>query len=284
MSDLLAQLPLAVGTVRCGQAHHQLIWEHGELRAPAHPDPDAELALVALGAEPCRCVELLGFWRACVDDPRALILGPRERTLASEGSIPPRAAIRRWPGSRQRNPGPNPSTVPAAGASTVASLSMSSMSVSQRSVRIVSAGAGPPREPPGEDPLIAVLQISDRLSRRLVATVAATLIEAADPSQLPLLEAALYGRVLAGLTRWLGSQPPLDLEVVEPTAARTLSRHADTYHAALPLGWLTEVWAPELTLTDDGEFVLAAGPLRPEGRELTAVDRELAVRTRTHRG
>ena len=45
----------AQATVACGDDTHRLRWEHGALQALDHDDPEAELALSALGGERCAC-------------------------------------------------------------------------------------------------------------------------------------------------------------------------------------------------------------------------------------
>ncbi len=54
--------------VACGDGQHRLIWQDGLVSAEAHPDLEAEAALMALGAAPIRCVELVSTWRAALAD------------------------------------------------------------------------------------------------------------------------------------------------------------------------------------------------------------------------
>lgn len=52
----------------CEGHRHTITWRGGELVLEAHPEPDAERALVALGGRIPRCVEILDLWEAALDD------------------------------------------------------------------------------------------------------------------------------------------------------------------------------------------------------------------------
>jgi hypothetical protein len=60
-----------------GPAGHALAWREGVLVLPAHPDPEAEEALAALGGERCPCLDLLAAWSAQHERPSILTVGPR---------------------------------------------------------------------------------------------------------------------------------------------------------------------------------------------------------------
>jgi hypothetical protein len=114
------------------------------------------------------------------------------------------------------------------------------------------------RNMPPEAELFDLLTFDSNIARCLVATVAATLITRANPTYEHLLNAALYGRVRTGLGAWLRRLPRLELDVIDPAAQPRLRPNADgSYDAALPLTWLTDVWAPEL-VTVSGRFVVSA--------------------------
>jgi len=88
------------------------------------------------------------------------------------------------------------------------------------------------------------------------------------------LHAALYGRATAALRRW-ARQPGLAVEVAmigedEPPA---LARGPGGLTAALPFGWIVDVWARGLT-TVWGRFCLDAAP-REDGWVLATVGPEL---------
>lgn len=62
------RVPPVALEVTCGPERHQLTWQDGRVSAAAHPDLEAEAALMALGAAPIRCVELVASWQAALAD------------------------------------------------------------------------------------------------------------------------------------------------------------------------------------------------------------------------
>lgn len=56
--------------VDCGGARHQVSWRRGRLVLHDHPNLTAERALVALGADPSWCVEMLMAWQSVAPDAR----------------------------------------------------------------------------------------------------------------------------------------------------------------------------------------------------------------------
>jgi hypothetical protein len=98
-----------------------------------------------------------------------------------------------------------------------------------------------------EDELVDLLALGGGLADRLVASVAAAW---ADRSEAELtavrarLAAALYGRVVPELRRWLG-EPSLDidLEMNDREGERSIRRLDDhRLRVELPFAWISEVW------------------------------------------
>jgi hypothetical protein len=251
----------AVARIECAGTIHSVIWRDGALETPDHADPDAERALAALGGEPCRCVELLDAWAASSSDPRALVLGPR----GPEVHIPdPDNANTGQSTARFRRP-------------------LTGTSVGGRGLTVAMQGGGGTqvRPEPPEDPLREVLELGGAISHRLVLTVAAALTERTqEPELRPLLEAALYGRVLTALSRWLGEMPALELTMIEADASPALSRDGEALVARLPFRWLVDVWAAGLE-TVAGQFALSAAWDPVGGWELLLSDQRLQVNTCT---
>jgi hypothetical protein len=206
-------LAAAQATVACGGDQHRLRWEAGELTALDHDDPDGERALAALGATSCACVEALDAWARYAEDPRVLLLGRRGPTDGIRFFTPDPRAIA--PGAKR--------------------------SVAERE----------------RDELLALFALGGGLPDRLVATVAAAWrarLAAGRGRGLtaarPLLDAALYGRLLATLREWMGtSDLELELEQLAEGAPPRIAWTADrSVSAALPFGWLVDVWIQGLAV------------------------------------
>jgi hypothetical protein len=114
------------------------------------------------------------------------------------------------------------------------------------------SGASVPDTPRAR--LLALLGLPGELPDRLVATVAAAHADR-DPS--PRLHAALYGRVRAVLG-------DVEVELIPRGATPSLTRE----RAALPLDWISSVWARGLA-TFLGRFCLSAETA--DGRDWTLV-------------
>jgi hypothetical protein len=231
--------------VECGDETHTVRWRDGVFEIPAHRDPESERALAALGGQPCRCVELLSAWERHAADPLVLLLGPRGCERLGT------ARLRRSPASRAHR------------------------------ARLMQLGVTEPELSPLEE----LLSLDDPIPRRFVATVAAALLErAAEPEIAAALYGALYGRLLASLERWRPTRfaARLDL-VITAGEPRFIQARDDHLHAALSLGWLTEVWGRELDVVDD-ELTLAA---RSDGHgefDLITVDSTMVTHTRSTGG
>jgi hypothetical protein len=248
MTSWWTGLEPAQTTVTCGGADHRLRWADGVLTAPDHDDIDGERAMAVLGGERCACVDVLDAWARRADDPMVLLLarrGPTDVLGIDEDDAP-------W-------------AVPSAASGAVGWASYVPLS----SVGFVTAGAAsgmPAPADPGpdaSDEIIGLLALGGGLADRLVATTAARWRDRATDHPAPL-HAALYGRALATLRTWLAEPDlELELELVADDAPRTLTRDGTTLHAALPFGWLLDVWTRGFAVVAD-RFVLAATP-SPDG-------------------
>src|SRR3954468_20005086 len=86
-----------------GAEAHRLRWSDGRLHLTAHPDPDADRAMHALGADVCPCLPLLDAWEAAHADGGFLV----SPTRAPGGPLPPptdairllAADLARWNGA-----------------------------------------------------------------------------------------------------------------------------------------------------------------------------------------
>jgi hypothetical protein len=236
-------IPTAQATLTCGDATHRLIWEDGILTAPDHVDPDGERALTALGGEPLACIRMLDAWRRHSEDPAILLLSSR-----GQGDLIPAPDEEHLHLVRSRSP------------------------------RASNSG--------DEEQLPRLLALGGGLSRRLDATVAAhwrerLLSPDAEADRLQgRLHAALYGRVVATLAAWLGQrEPTLTLELASETTSPTLRRDAEgVITAALPFGWLVDVWARGLELVW-GRFCLSATSDNGHAWELLTVGPDLDTPT-----
>jgi hypothetical protein len=119
---------------------------------------------------------------------------------------------------------------------------------------LVLASRGPADEldPPddrdeAEDALLRLLTLGGGLADRLVAAVAAAWVDRSEPERAAArarLTAALYGRVLPELRRWLGEpRLAIDLEMNDRDGDRSIRRLDDgRLRVELPFAWLAEVW------------------------------------------
>lgn len=217
MSAWWEGVPPAGTRVRCGDAVHRVLWRDGALHALDHEDPDGERTLAALGGEPCACVQLLDAWARFAADEQILV-------LASRGPAD-RIAPREWGAELEEA---HAFTYAPAGAGGASILSFDADHVS-------------------------LLRLPGGLPDRLVATVAASVVERDEVSARAY--AAFYGRVRLALLDWLGlPDAELDLTLA---AAPAVVVDGERVRAALPFSWLVDVWARGLT-TLLGRFTLAA--------------------------
>jgi len=265
-------LPPARTTLACGDHVHRLRWEAGALHAVDHPEAEDERTLAALGGERVACIDVLDAWACHAEDLRALVLasrGPSDRfAVPAEPSMIPSAGLR------------------AAGAVVARRMAMQRRGWSAYAPRISVSSGGPgtisDEQPTSVEQLVMLVRLGGGLPERLVAGVAAAwsarlargeAIGAGDRAQLA---AALYGRVAAAITAWLG-EPGADVEVRmigEGEPARLESGDGGVVLAALPVSWLVDVWASGLA-TVWNRFCLSAASMDGSRWTLSTVTRDL---------
>jgi hypothetical protein len=103
--------------------------------------------------------------------------------------------------------------------------------------------------------LLALLALGPAFQFRLCATVAAAWSERDPGTARPALTAALAGRLAPAVAAWLHINP--DDVSCSIGAQRAITEHGGTkgVRAAVPVSWLSEVWAPGLALVD-GHLVI----------------------------
>lgn len=238
-----------------GAADHRLEWRDGELRLLAHPDPDAEAALGALGGDRCPCLDLLDAWHADHVTGTSLVVGarrPDERLRAPTAGVEQLVAeLGRWRGARS-------------------SLLADARAEGNGDVVDRLTALRSPEEEAATRRLggLLLLGLDPRLQHRLQASVAAELAgraaaTAVDPDAhaLAALTVATAARALDPLRRigWTG-----DLTAIHLGAEPSLS--PDT--AVLPASWTAAVWGRNLPLTELGELVVDVTSVTSRG-ELT---------------
>ena len=265
---------------------HPVRWDDGRLSLPAHPDIEGELVFAAMGGEKAACVDVAEAWRRHAGDLGVLALGPRgpadnvdvtwddvEESRSgspnryrrpSSGTGAPRVVPRSQPMRSARRQGAGPALPPPGG------------------TRPFAAG-GPPRLSPGLGHLVPAARREElertraqrldilflfalgpafqMLLSEMVAATWAGARAAERRAHRPALEAALTGRLALAAAEWLGIDPDqVDARLHEGTGWGSLeltgTGGARYLRAALPAGWLAEVWACGLAVLD-GHLVVA---------------------------
>jgi hypothetical protein len=118
---------------------------------------------------------------------------------------------------------------------------------------------------------------------RLVATVASAWaqrlqhFDAEAREARPTLHASMHGRLSAALRTWLGrADIELELDLIDPRNAATLTERSGVVHASLPFAWLAEVWSRGLALLF-GRFSLAAATVDGKTWTLTTIGPDLGT-------
>jgi hypothetical protein len=219
MTEWWVGLPAAETRVDCGSETHTLRWHDGELHAADHDDIEGERTLAALGGTRCTCVDVVDAWARHADDPRVL-------TLASRGPADRLAVRIDWRSSFRRG-----------------RRGITPVGRTGGWMAYGPAGSGPDEV---NDELVPLLGLGGGLPDRLVASVAAAWARRPPEDVAAVraqLTASLYGRVVTVLRAWLG-EPDLDVDVqLSDAGDASIERLNDgRIRAALPLGWLSDVW------------------------------------------
>jgi hypothetical protein len=246
-------LPECETRVPCGAGWHTLHWEAGVIRLPAHPDPEAELVLAALGGEKARCLDVAQAWERHTADLSMLSIGshgPADQTRVSWDDV---LAL----------PGPGtPGFLASAQAAGVAGLASQSPSLAAR------ATAGRRQKLMESDQarlrrsdILSLLALGYGFQIRLAGQVAMSHAERLDDpagraawAARPALVAALTGRLARLGEEWLGIEPGQVVASLHTGpgwgSTELTGRGAERrLRVSLPAGWLARVWACGLALT-----------------------------------
>ncbi len=262
--DWFTCLPSCEAQVPCGSGQHVVRWEAGALRLDSHADPEAELVLAALGGEKARCVEVAEAWSRHAADPTVLRVGPRGADgvavswedvdaagVGDQGGLSGIGAS--WVGQGSGAPGPGPGAMRRPSVMLSAALAQASARRSQLQREHVEARQR-------RTDLLSLLALGPafqaRLTGQVVAAYAARLDEPDERgrSRLPVLTAALDGRLAPVAEQWLGIDPDqvqASLHTGPGWGSAELTGRAGQrrLRISLPADWLARVWACGLALT-----------------------------------
>jgi hypothetical protein len=218
-----------------GAEDHRIRWDAGDLHLTAHPDPDADRAMHALGAPQCPCLAMLDAWEAAHVDGGFLVVAARDRSerlpVPSDAIALLTADLARWQGA-------------------IATL----RAEDDRAALERLAAAAAPAEADARRRLgaLLLLALDPALQLRLQASVAAALGDGTA------LEVATAGRALAPLRAagWWGDRDGIRLGDV-PSIGEG--------EATLPRHWIPLVWAPGLAEVVPGHVVVDVTSVTPGG-------------------
>ncbi|HUP86268.1 MAG TPA: hypothetical protein VM143_11425 [Acidimicrobiales bacterium] len=219
-----------------GAEHHRLAWRVGRLHLVDHPDPEADLALSALGGERCPCLDVLDGWTTSQSSDRMLVVGARrldEVLTAPDEAIAALAAdLARWRG---------------------AVTMLRDDAQAARDTRTVEVLDGVVRheERAAQDRLgaLRLLAIDPRLQLRLQASVSSTIAAGGLSTALAVANAARARPSLRALG-WRLATAELD--------------------ELLPATWIASVWARGIADAVPGHLVVDVTDVTPVG-ELVVV-------------
>jgi hypothetical protein len=269
-------LPAVETWVPCGDGTHPVRWADGVLSLPAHPDPEAEAVLAALGGDQAACLEVAQAWHRHTSDLDWFTVGPRDpddetgvswdyvqefRSAPSGGWLtrhPLGAPIGSRPMIRAQMAGRLP---PRAGGGWPGTAAQAGA---------VGGAADPERLRADRLEMLILLALGPAFQLALSGTIAASWApdgpRAAEVSaRWPALEPALAGRLAPAAATWLGLDPDrVDASLLERSpepvgwgALELTGTGADRrLHATLPVSWLATVWAPGLAVVA-GHLVVA---------------------------
>jgi hypothetical protein len=221
-----------------GAEAHRLRWSGGRLHLDAHPDPDADRAIHALGADACPCLALLDAWERAHVDGRFLVVSSRD---VAEPIPAPSAAIALLRADLARWRHALAETRDEAGDDRAAVERLAGAAAPAETAALHRLGA------------LLLLALDHRLQRRLQASVADVL-----PPDAPALEVATAARAVPLLQRlgWDGGLADVRLGDDPRIEAGT---------AVLAPSWLAAAWAPGLAGALPGHLVLDVTSVTPGG-------------------
>jgi len=220
-------------------ATHRLVVCRGELSSEAHGDAEAEAAMVALGGDPCPCLDVMAAWRAQHETPSILVVGARHH---GEVLQPPirvieelQADLNRW-----RN---------HLGGLRSAARSRRDIGALERLDR---AASGPARAAAERLGFLLLLSLDRRVQIRLQASVAAALAVAGRIEELtvptavralPWLRASGFAGNLEGVRLVESVTPGAASEAGSAHVRSTARTMVTPGEATLPADWIARVWA-----------------------------------------
>jgi hypothetical protein len=287
-------LPPADAAVPCGTGTHTVRWEAGQLTLPAHPDAEAELVLGALGGDKPGCVTLAETWAGHASDLAVLAIGPRgaaDQVTVSREDV---AKLRAGPSGAGLAAGLGAGLgaaftqpfLPGRGSSgAIAATPSPGPAPARRVARVVAARRLPHGHPMAElvrgelrrAELLELLALGPAFQFRLAGAVASAWADASQAEararRRPELTAALAGRLGPAAREWLGIDP--DAVTVTPHEGPGWGRlevtgtgPARRLRAALPVSWLSAVWACGLAVAGGHLVVAVEQPGYPRARVL----------------
>jgi hypothetical protein len=269
-------LPALETWVPCGDGRHPVRWADGTLSLSAHPDPEAEAVLAALGGDQAPCLEVAQTWHRHSSDLDWFMAGPRgpddkigvswdyvqEFRTAPPGGWLTRQALGGPVGSRPMIRARRPSGLPHRGTGGWSGLG-SPPGTGGRADELERLRAD-------RLEMLILLALGPAFQLALSGTIAARWAaggaRAAEVSaRWPALEPALAGRLAPAAASWLGLDPDqVDASLLERSPELTGwgaleltgTGAGRRLHATLPVSWLATVWAPGLAVVA-GHLVVA---------------------------
>jgi len=270
-------LPPCVARVPCGHGEHSVRWHAGTLELLAHPDPEAERVLAALGGEQADCVRIADTWDRHAEDLRVLQIGPRGPAdqISLGWDQVPKPGDEAW--SFPRRIAAPPAAQPAWAAPGGPGAPPRLWHTPRRVISPRQADADIERLrrelQRNITELVTLLALGPALTIRLSGQVAAA--HAARPSaeNRPALAAAVQGRLAPLAEQWLGVDP--DQVVImphqpgEPASVELTGSGAQLrLRVRVPAEWLASVWACGLGLVDRHLVVATVSPGWPDAQVL----------------
>jgi hypothetical protein len=212
--------------VPCAEGQHTIRWSNGELELTDHPDAEAEQVLAALGGDKPECVRLAESWGRQAADIDLLMVLPRsddDQVQVAWDDV-----------SVSRSP---------------TRMGIASVARMVPHVRELQAVVHETRA--RQLDIVSVLAMGHSFQKLLVGTIAASAEHAS-----PALVAALAGRVAPAIARWLDvNADDVTVAVHSGDGWGAMFAADDAVWVALPIDWLSRVWACGREIVD-GRFVV----------------------------
>jgi hypothetical protein len=231
-------------TVPCGEAHHAIRLAPDGLELVDHPDAESELILAALGGGKPNCIRIAEAWTRRVQDIDLLMVLPRsdeDEVRVTWGDVEVARSPVRTSVAMSGPPGP-PVPIPAGLPAHIRQMQATLQEAQARQLDI-----------------LTVLALGHEFQKRLVGTIVASAGEASPGEASPALAAALAGRAAPAIARWLDVDPDnVTIAVHKGKGWGSMFASDDAVWVALPVSWLSDVWACGMEIVD-GRFVVGVG-------------------------